>query len=370
MVNKKVIILVFILCLSVFVFASCNDGDSSQATTANFHGGQNTDLNGDDLREDVTEEIRDSLPSDLDFGGETLNLLIRSDVSLIEEFYAEEETGELFSDAIYRRNKAVEERLNMNLNIILGATWEQWIDTSQASVRRSILAGDKSYDLVADWAAPAPNLMLEGLYMDIKQLPHLDLSQPWWNKNLTEEAEVGGKLFFAAGDLTTTNLTSAVVFFFNKRVQQEHDLPDFYQTVIDGKWTNDYLFEITKNIATDLNGDGLMRWNAPPNSAYRKGGELRIPAEIVTNFTSENVTFVGPMVIAIADNFTWLGSQAMSFWTISNAQVVEAPTYYVYMAWTETNEYQLLYSLCDPYGRDKWRQNMVGSRNMLPRTEG
>lgn len=123
--------------------------------------------------------------------------------------------------------------------------------------------------------------------------------------------------------------------------------------------------------------DALMRWNANPQSEYRSGGELRIPAEIITNFNSENVTFVGPMVIAIADNFTWLGNRAMSFWTLSNTQIVKTPRYYVYaVGWINTVTKAIsdtpnspggdtwipkyLYSLCDPYGRDMYGQNMGG----------
>ena len=105
--------------------------------------------------------------------------------------------------------------------------------------------------------------------------------------------------------------------------------------------------------------DALMRWNASPNSAYRQGGELRIPAEIISNFTSENVTFVGPMVIAIADNFTWLGYQSMSFWTISNTQIVDAPNVYVFVLNTPDGP-RYFYGLCDPYGRDIFRQDMTG----------
>jgi len=105
--------------------------------------------------------------------------------------------------------------------------------------------------------------------------------------------------------------------------------------------------------------DASMRWNASPNSAYRQGGELRIPAEIVNNFNSENVTFVGPMVIALADNFTWVGNKAMSFWTLSNTQIVAAPRVYVYrVAIPGVPGGALLYSYCDPYGRDIFNQDM------------
>jgi len=125
--------------------------------------------------------------------------------------------------------------------------------------------------------------------------------------------------------------------------------------------------------------DSLMRWNASPTSRYREGGELRIPADIVMNFASENVTFVGPMVLAIADNFTWLGNQAMSFWTLSNTQIVVSPQVYIFaFEWVhpitlniirhvpgmvQPPGYQPLfrYSLCDPYGRDIFNQNMMAA---------
>ena len=89
-----------------------------------------------------------------------------------------------------------------------------------------------------------------------------------------------------------------------------------------------------------------MMWNSAPMSIFRSGGALTIPEEIVHSFASENVTFVGPMVVAILDQFNWVGNSAMSYWTISNTQIVESPRYYVY----RRADNIMYYSLCDPNG--------------------
>ena len=246
--NKLLILLIFII---LTVFVSCNKNEAAADNDKNET--EPTDNT-------VTEEIKNPLP-DLDFKGETLNLLIRGDVTLKEEFYAEEENGDLFNDVIFRRNKTVEERLNMNLNVILGNMWDTWLGDMHNTIRNSIFAGDNAYDIIADWGLGASVLAVQGVYLDIYRLPYLNLANPWWNKSMPVEGEIAGKLFYVAGDITTTNITSAYVYFFNKKIQQNYDIPDLYQLVIDGKWTNDYMVRLVSEITSDLNGDGILDEN-------------------------------------------------------------------------------------------------------------
>jgi len=90
--------------------------------------------------------------------------------------------------------------------------------------------------------------------------------------------------------------------------------------------------------------DYSMSWNAPMTSQFRTAGGFSVPQEIVDDFTSESVTFIGPMVIAILDGFDWIGSSEMSFWSISNTQIVDAPQVFVY----NRPGVGMVYSLCDP----------------------
>ncbi|GHU38641.1 hypothetical protein FACS1894105_12800 [Clostridia bacterium] len=87
-------------------------------------------------------------------------------------------------------------------------------------------------------------------------LPHLDLSEKWWNKTAVEELTVAGKLHLATGDANLTSISGASVIFVNQQVQYENAVPDLYQVVFDGGWTLDYMSELARSAYKDLNGNG------------------------------------------------------------------------------------------------------------------
>jgi hypothetical protein len=61
------------------------------------------------------------------------------------------------------------------------------------------------------------------------------------------------------------------------------------------------------------------------------------------------------MVIAILDGFDWIGSSEMSFWSISNTQIVDAPQVFVYTR----QGVGMVYSLCDPRLPNGGRPHML-----------
>ena len=57
---------------------------------------------------------KDSLPADLDLGGETIRIVSRNgDTDTAIEFYSDEATGDIVSDAVYNRNMKVSDRLGV-----------------------------------------------------------------------------------------------------------------------------------------------------------------------------------------------------------------------------------------------------------------
>ena len=249
----------FVLTLSLLTatifMPSCgsNEGDPNRDSDGK---------NGGDFDEQgqLETESTDSLPDGLDFDGAVINLLIPGgEVNQVtmDEFYAESETGDIINDAVYRRNMAAEERLNVTLNVICGPDLHHW-DEMNKMIRTSILSADNAYQLIAGWSARAPALALDGLFFNLKDLSYLNLSEPWWTQSISEELTLGGKLHFAVGDMTTSLIASCSVIFFNKRLQQDYSVPDLYEVVLDGKWTIDYMDELSRGISSDLNGDGIM----------------------------------------------------------------------------------------------------------------
>ena len=206
----------------------------------------------------VETEITDSLPDNLDFGGAALSLLVRGEQpgsGTAYEFWADEEDGDIINDSVYRRNRAVEERLNLKLNVVPGPNWQDYA-RALTMIRASVLAGDQAYTVIAGFSSPIATLSVEGILADIYGIPYIDLSKPWWNQRLTDELTIAGKLNFAAGDANLSLIGSSYVIYVDEKLRQDYEVPNLYDVVFDGKWTLDYMGNLVKDIYKDLNGDG------------------------------------------------------------------------------------------------------------------
>ena len=244
-------ILALLLCACMLLpLAACGEGDVQTAETTAA-----VETNAPDAVESTEPpetELTDSVPSDLKFNDDTVSFLLRNGVK--KEFMADEVTGEVVNDAVFARNRKVEERLGVKLDYIANSAG--WSDYN-AEIRRAIQGQTGEYDIVTNYAYYGAALAVEGLYMNLLDLPHLALDQVWWNSSFVEEMTLQERLFFIVGDLTTTTFDRAMVTFFNKQMVENNfgkDL-DLYAVVKEGKWTLDYLGELVKDTYQDLDGD-------------------------------------------------------------------------------------------------------------------
>ncbi len=171
----------------------------------------------------------------------------------MQSAFITEENGDVLNDAIYKRNSIVEDLYGVNIKgyKIEGGRNSQDL----ASLKNSILAGDKDYDV-----AYIPGQLTSKIFTDpqylipLSDIPTLDLTHSWWAQNSVDEMTFGGKTISATGDLIVTTTGSTTVTFFNKTLADQYDL-DIYQTVRDGKFTLDYVYQTGKSVSADLNGD-------------------------------------------------------------------------------------------------------------------
>ena len=201
------------------------------------------------------ENTPDSLP-ELDFKNATVRIAYRGDetVKLVE--YEGSETGDVVSDAVYNRNRAVEERLNVKLEFISG---DPAVDPYMGSVRTSILAGEDLYDIVGAVQWHAAPQSIEGLYKNLIDAPYIDYSKPWWSNDYMDTLQVSPEnRYLLSGDISVWQLRSMSCVYFNKRLYEDSfgDPDDLYTTVMDGKWTYELLSKYVKDVWQDLDGDG------------------------------------------------------------------------------------------------------------------
>lgn len=256
----KKTIAVFLAAIFVLAFAACG-GDEKKAggsvdendkASGAPEGGEADDA------ETGTRSGYDLLPAE-DYGGTdfvitNLNNYEWCDVTLDVEAA---EAGDLLGDAIYRRNRAVEEKYNVNLKIIPIGYGELI-----AKVRNQINAGDCEYDIAqAPMLLDIAPLSVDGYIADANQLKSIDLSNPWWDDFAHSCSSIMGKQFFLFGDFTIADKEYANVIYFNRQLQQEFGLPDFYPMVREGTWTMDSMLASMKDITKDLDSDGKWTKN-------------------------------------------------------------------------------------------------------------
>ncbi len=167
---------------------------------------------------------------------------------------AESETGDRLNDAIYKRNRNMEERFNCEINV----TGKETI--TAGDIQSEIMAGDSNYDvwfMYDNWTLGAVEYLLPW-----EELPYINLDREWWNPSATEVFNLEGKTYAAAGNYSLSVLSRASGFAFNKDIYNKMNRSEnIYDLAREGKWTIDVMYDTAKNAYIDLDGDSSMNEN-------------------------------------------------------------------------------------------------------------
>jgi len=240
-----------LLCLILIsvVLTACQSGDATD-NPDNLPPPQESGGNGAE-----PQNYLDTLPAN-NFNGYTFTIIGRqSNAAFIENFPAEEETGEPVNDALYKRNKTIEERFNIKIEHI---TFEGVAEVS-TKVRLSVNAQDNAYDIAIDSLANGLNTIApKGILRDLNSMNYLRLDQDWWCRSLYEDMQVNGRIFYTMSPISPLFYRTPVVFLYNKKLAEELDTGNMNRFVWDNEWTCDKLISIIKDLNRDLNGDGVL----------------------------------------------------------------------------------------------------------------
>ena len=216
-------------------------------------------LNTDGVDSTSAAAIEYTAP-DVDYGGKTVNITgynYPGNIALVKYNIAlDEENGDVINDAIVARNRAVEEALNVNIELISLANNDR---NSSKVLEKYILAQEDvvTYGMQMN-VGLGTLLTTPGMLIDLNSIPTLDLSHSWWNANANEEYTINGKQLAAIGDASLYNLGAPVIVMFSKNLVQENQMENPYQLVYDGKWTLDAMKKMITSAARDVNGNSEM----------------------------------------------------------------------------------------------------------------
>lgn len=227
--------------------------------------------------------LLDNLPADLNYSGATLNIL--ADEGQKKQFYAEDQTGDIVNDAIYERERTVEERLGVQLEwTFIPGAWANREAFAQ-TVEQSVTAGSQDYDLVVAYNLTPPVLAVKGVLENLNDMQYIELDQPWWPQTYVEQALYDDKIYCLAESSSRGVLRNMPAVFYNKSLTEQYGMGDLLQIALDGDWTLDKLGELIKGTYRDLNGNntadaedqyGLSVGTAPWLDAFFYGSGLTI----------------------------------------------------------------------------------------------
>ncbi len=241
-----------LLCLLLLM--SCGDGAQDDSVTTDVNTG--TDTTAVDTAELTEMQKRALLKDDLpekSFGGKQFRISTKE--GTLYEIDIEEETGDLIDDALYARNRRIEERFAVEIVPIITNANDG--STHVNAVKQSILASDDAFDLAATYVFTSGPLVTEGYYLNWLDMPYNDMSKPWWINGVNENFRVGDAMYTAVGDMCLSTLQLTYGLFYNRTKGLDYDLNEtVYGKVFDGTWTIDSFMTIIADVYTDLNGDG------------------------------------------------------------------------------------------------------------------
>lgn len=198
----------------------------------------------------------------------------------MKNYCPKEEVGDYVTDAIFKRNKQVEEKYGIDITYV-----EQSSAVYNQSGLNSILAGDDAFDVIFTHSRAAFVYALQGACYNINDIESIHTEQPWWYKDAVETFSLNDHLYVIDGDITKS-FDLAMSLVFNKRIFDDLGFEYPYETVKDGDWTFDEFAYYAKKGGADLNGDGVMtpeadqfgfqtvEWAAPINILYAGGQKI------------------------------------------------------------------------------------------------
>lgn len=206
--------------------------------------------------EETTELLYlDQIPEDLKYNGEDIVILNRLFYGwTADEVSVPELNSEPVNDAMFNRNVAVYDRLNVN---IVSSPIEDPSEYAPIDKIKSVVkAGSDEFDLVAAPVYTTTPAALEGTFRDLVDLQYLDLDREYWMQEYNETMSFGGSQHTATGMIALSTYRFAFVTMFNKDLFDNKNVPYLYDAVSSGAWTLDYQASLAADFYQDLNGNG------------------------------------------------------------------------------------------------------------------
>ena len=163
-------------------------------------------------------------------------------------------TGSVLGDAIYRRNKNVETRLNVVIEEVRDSA-----ENVYAIACQSVMADEDVYGSVWNSASYMAAMAANGYLVSSDYLVEADFDKPWWNETANAALSVDNQRYLLFCDIQLSYYDSHSLVGFNADMLKKiNGAADPYDLVEKGLWTVDRMLSLMQMATVDENGDGIM----------------------------------------------------------------------------------------------------------------
>lgn len=246
---KKVIAFLLVLCM-VLPFTACGPNPSTPSGPSGPSG------------DDESTIWQDSVGTK-DFGGEEVVISVLDNYEY--ELFGEEDSKDTLDQLLFKRNRALQERFNVQLVSL--PTQSTGIGDQQShydDVQRALSRNETDFDVVAMFAYQSGKLIKSGYYLDWRSdIPYcqdsIKAGADWWPKGINDDCTIFGRQYVAVSDICITAIEMAWSIVFNKDLVADHNIvsrigtltgksyESMYDVVDSGDWTLDVMNNTLKS---------------------------------------------------------------------------------------------------------------------------
>ena len=193
------------------------------------------------------------LPSNLDYGNDTVGILYVNANNKADELISEKLGLGVVSDAVYERNLAVSEWLKVAFEFYPEDAATKVVNSQTLDIQ----GGQGDYDIVVNGTYMAVQPAMEGKYINLSVLENVNTEKHYWTQGYNDMVTFTDDhmQFLASGPIAISMFRFMYLTLYNKTLFKDNKIPDLYETVSAGDWTLDYQYSIVKDHYVDSDGD-------------------------------------------------------------------------------------------------------------------
>ncbi len=213
--------------------------------------------------DDSTTRLVKEMYSGYDYAASEINILSLSPGSFAygyispdaNEIWYEEDSAEVQQHAVFSRNIATED----TLNVVIKPTWGG--DVYDIYDRSKIIAmsGLDDFDLILTNYFRGLLSGTMGYYRNLYDVKTLNMDAYWWDQKFIDcYTFEHNRIYGITGDAVIYDDLSFKVMYYNTAMVENYNLPDPTLYVDDGTWTLEKMVDMAGAVTSDTNGDGIM----------------------------------------------------------------------------------------------------------------